>query len=1548
MPTWHVTEPTINLFLRDQPFTYQPSRGREVTFHLTFKNISGPTVGAEMITTNIFSFGTNWHSSWRSYVRLGSGSTYELYLGDGALVTNGLNTVEYETQTKLTYNSGANSYILLFPSGATNVYSYAVTDVVQNVRYFLTKRSEPEGFTTTFQYTVTNNVLRLTNIVDSDSQNTTFQYTNINNYHLIYQVNAPYGRTATLAYDGSPRLTNITDTISLSSKMEYASDGTLTNLITPYGSTTFTRFSGSDYEAMKVDELGLRKHFYMRLDAETEGKIPNNYVSEVPSTTNGTYSLANKFDTTNSNERNSFYWAPKQYEQLTALVRTNLDNNSFWRSNLTSADFKLSRLFHWLKFSDTNYVSFTLSLERAPSPDGVQQGQISWYDYAGKANGAPAIQGTLATPCYRAVKLPNGQSSFQFVECNEWGHVTNQLQTYIDGSVLRSNKFQYAANGIDLTNRINAGGSSSSDVFNGSHQVMTNYNELAEETTYIYGGSLRLISVRQPSGLITTNIYGSDGRLATVIEQSSSRIFRTNSYTSTNSMMHTHTDPRGLTITNAWDALGRILQTTYPDGTTMTYTYSNLDLVQVVDRMGFTNRYEYNGFRQRIREINALGFTNTYSYCSCGTLDAVTDPLGNTTSYTYDSAGRQTRITYPGGSYVEYKYDLAGRVTNQTDSAGVSITSWYNNQGLLVASSNAVGQVFAAIYDAEDNATNHTDANGVTITETFDELNRVIKRTYPDGGSEKFGYSARGLIAYTNQLGKVTRYVVDALGRKQFETNALNDVVSFTYSPADDLLILTNGNDKATFWNYDLYGRVTNKIDALGTICFVYRYDANGRMTNRWTPAKTNTFYAYDAAGNLTNIDYQVSPDIRMQYDANNRLTNMVDAVGTTRYTYTAFGALQSEDGPWDSDTVSSSYDNGRRRSGLNLQAPSASDWVQSYGYDAAARLQTLSSPVGAFTYTFKAGGSLVTNLWLPNGAAITNQYDSAGRLLSTVLKNSGNSILDSSTYKYNLANQRTNVVRTDGSYVNYTYDDIEQLKTANGFESNNTARVHEKLGYLFGSAHNLKWRTNNGMIHTFNNNAADELISSGRSGNLTVAGTTTSAATNVTVNSLAALRYSDNTFARTNLSLVNGTNTFTAIAADSLGRLDTNVVSAYLPTTNLFAYDDNGNLTSDERRGFDYDDENQLIHVTVTNAWKSEFSYDGKKRKRVRKEFTWQNNAWLLTNEVRYLYDGGLVVQERDGLNVPTVSYTRGTDLSGTIEGAGGIGGLLARTDNGQSSSSTHAYYHSDANGNVTMLINMQQLAVAKYLYDPFGNTLSLSGPLAEANVYRFSSKEYHANSGMVYYLYRFYEPTLQRWINRDPIGEKGGENLYQFARSSPIHHIDPWGLRTVTIRIFHKNIDPTQAEKAEVNRILQDCIRSCVARDCKGNPKHKVRLVWLRGQAPSLGFTGGGLFNRNPTGYNVYVEGDARASVTKVGRTVGDDVFIGLRQVIREADRLEISPARVLATTIAHEVFHHAIGGTGRHFTSEGFVDSTHGKVGGKLSNRSCNELCNELDID
>lgn len=355
---------------------------------------------------------------------------------------------------------------------------------------------------------------------------------------------------------------------------------------------------------------------------------------------------------------------------------------------------------------------------------------------------------------------------------------------------------------------------------------------------------------------------------------------------------------------------------------------------------------------------------------------------------------------------------------------------------------------------------------------------------------------------------------------------------------------------------------------------------------------------------------------------------------------------------------------------------------------------------------------------------------------------------------------------------VTVNYDAIGELAGWSAKELNGTLRQNEQLGYNFDAAGNLAYRTNGSLIQNFQVNSVNELTAQTNGGKLTVVGTTTSLATGVTVNTTTALVYGDATFAATNMPL---TTSYTAVAQDSHGRHSTNVVTVSLSTNSTFQYDGNGNLTNDGWRNFAYDAENQLVQVLVSNQWMSRFSYDGIMRRRVRTEFTWTNGAWSQTNAVYYVYDGNLVIQERDQYNLPTVTYTRGNDLSESRHGAGGIGGLLARTD---ATVGQTAYYHADGNGNVTMLINSTNAIVARYLYDGFGNILSKSGLLADANLYRFSSKEVHTSSGLVYYGYRFYDPNLQRWPNRDPIGELGGINLYAFAENNGLNVLDPFGL--------------------------------------------------------------------------------------------------------------------------------------------------------------------------
>ena len=161
------------------------------------------------------------------------------------------------------------------------------------------------------------------------------------------------------------------------------------------------------------------------------------------------------------------------------------------------------------------------------------------------------------------------------------------------------------------------------------------------------------------------------------------------------------------------------------------------------------------------------------------------------------------------------------------------------------------------------------------------------------------------------------------------------------------------------------------------------------------------------------------------------------------------------------------------------------------------------------------------------------------------------------------------------------------------------------------------------------------------------------------------------------------------------------------------------------------------------------------------------QPGTWDAVETRRYVWDGYNIAAEIV-INEATPStnvtyYTWGLDLSGTLQGAGGVGGLLAVTtaDLDQPDSLTTYYPCYDANGNITDYIGESGLTAAHYEYSPFGEIVVKSGNLADAFLFRFSTKPFEGTTGLVMYQLRPYEPGLGRWLCRDPIDEVGFEFL-------------------------------------------------------------------------------------------------------------------------------------------------------------------------------------------
>ena len=104
---------------------------------------------------------------------------------------------------------------------------------------------------------------------------------------------------------------------------------------------------------------------------------------------------------------------------------------------------------------------------------------------------------------------------------------------------------------------------------------------------------------------------------------------------------------------------------------------------------------------------------------------------------------------------------------------------------------------------------------------------------------------------------------------------------------------------------------------------------------------------------------------------------------------------------------------------------------------------------------------------------------------------------------------------------------------------------------------------------------------------------------------------------------------------------------------------------------------------------------------------------------------------------------------------------------------------YVTNGSRNVTALQDAAGFRVAGYTYGPFGQVLSMDGALAEVNPFRFSSEFHDDETGLVYYNYRYYSPSLGRWTKRDYIEELGGVNLYVITSNDIQNYFDLFGLR-------------------------------------------------------------------------------------------------------------------------------------------------------------------------
>ncbi|MFZ2633127.1 MAG: RHS repeat-associated core domain-containing protein [Desulfosalsimonadaceae bacterium] len=666
--------------------------------------------------------------------------------------------------------------------------------------------------------------------------------------------------------------------------------------------------------------------------------------------------------------------------------------------------------------------------------------------------------------------------------------------------------------------------------------------------------------------------------------------------------------------------------------------------------------------------------------------------------------------------------------------------------GFMMSSTGKTGVTMTYAYDAFGRQTGVTDPRTGTSITHYDAKGRVDYVEDAAGSRTAFAYdpiTGRKTVE-TNALGKSTRYAYNLQGQVirtwgdgaypvEYEYDGLGRMIAMTTfrigSDWDGVTWPTSATGDTTAWNYDdATGLLTSKTDAAGN-AVTYTYDAAGHLSDR-TWARTDsgnpivTDYAYNpATGELTGIDYSdATPDIGFTYDRLGLQTHVTDAAGSRTFAYT--GNLQPASETITgiiNRTITRQYETSGvkgRNTGFSLN-----NYEISYGYDQTGRMDgvnwNVNSQTGTAAYTYAPNSDLLSTTSTNNNLTAAYAYEPNRNVKTSVQNTFGVQVISNYAYRYDTLGRRTSVANTGIAFSadaqnKYQYNDRNELTESSRFmgtdPDNITQPVEpEKRIYDYDPIGNRNTATEG------------------------------SASKSYTANSL---------------------NQYDEITAGG--------------ETSTLTYDADGNLTiipanagiqvSGGQMALSYNAENRLTSVAPRNPAngdkKVEFIYDYMGRRVKKSVYAYNSDSWLLTSEFFFVYDGWNLVEEITEAGSTTTSryFVWGQDLSQSLQGAGGIGGLIATVDG-----SASYLYCFDANGNIGQVVNaVDGVIAAQYEYDPYGKPIKADGAYAGENPFRFSTKYHDDETGLVYYGYRYYSAGLGRWTSKDPINELGHSRFY------------------------------------------------------------------------------------------------------------------------------------------------------------------------------------------
>ncbi|OGV45715.1 MAG: hypothetical protein A2X46_09425 [Lentisphaerae bacterium GWF2_57_35] len=899
-------------------------------------------------------------------------------------------------------------------------------------------------------------------------------------------------------------------------------------------------------------------------------------------------------------------------------------------------------------------------------------------------------------------------------------------------------------------------------------------------------------------------------------------------------------EPASGATTNHYDTRGLLVRTVRPLQADMLYEYNDRgDLsAQGVDanNNGTLDRASMDRISEseRFYEVES---TNVWE-----TERTIVYPIDNSSQAVTNSVVRQRRNGWSGGLVsARESVDVYGQTTRmlgfvtRSTTGEIRTVSYPDSNresreeyanGRLILSVSRWGVTNGFQYDDLGRKTAEINTEFGTTAITYNHLGQVQQVTDPSGAITGYGYDpATGrLIAQTNAMGYVEYSAYNLRGNL---TNRWGNAVyptAYTFDEMGRMTAMTlwrddAGSGDATRWHYDpATGLLTNKVYADGQGP-TYAYTAAGQLASRTWARGVSTLYAQDSLGQVTNINYSdATPDVSLTFDRMGRVKTATDATGTRTNVYSVQGAILTE-GTALGTLLNHTVDAFGRSSGLRL----GNEYALGYVYNSAGQFASITAAVASVT-------SVVEYAYVPNSArlsqhSITRQGSGSSLVTTRAYETNRNLVLQHKNaygaetvsqfdYQNNALGQRTRMTMSGavmpgglaGSYWEYSYDSRGQVTGAmRRFEDGSAVQLSH--GFAYDDIGNRVVVSESGRTNAYQANQLNQYTQRTVQGWVNLRGNADPEAT-VTLNNSpvdrrgsywSTERYFTNTAADVwaELSAI-GVLLGGATNGEDIVAVDTGHVFL-ARTPEAFAYDADGNLTQDARFLYEWDSENRLVVAETRSNLQSAtprvrlaFTYDNQGR-RVRKtvESGFIGGAYSTTSVITFVWNDWL--QIADVCASSTSFKLWGLDLSGTMQGAGGVGGLLATVQSGAT-----YFVSEDANGNVTEYVDTNGTVVAHWEYDVFGNALVLTGAKRDDFSHWFSSKPLDEETGAYDFGFRLYQPSQARFMSRDPITERGGLNLYSFVGNNPISRFDRLGLASFDqnikwrYEVVYRNIGP------------------------------------------------------------------------------------------------------------------------------------------------------------